>query len=242
MSTMSKELEVSAARRMHGKRFALTAVMQFRRFRNKFTTGLPETMNAEGWHEKTRVSRLRLLAFGVSGVSPVSGIRPWWNTSADTNGRPFVRCRPPSPRQDPPSLFFSSLPTVPKSQRTLRPSLSRAAGRSPFLSSVQFKENTCHGHVPIHSYGFASRRCSIRVCTYPFASSAFLKCNVSTCSTGCHIWKSFPVHTRSTRSLFSHEFFRYGLANATRRNARAKMHACANFSFWSKIVIDYMHI
>jgi len=35
---------------------------------------------------------------GWSGTGPVSGIRPWWNTFADTNGRPFVRCRPSSPR------------------------------------------------------------------------------------------------------------------------------------------------
>lgn len=43
------------------------------------------------------------------------------------------------------------------------PSSGRAAGRSPFLSSVQFKENACHGHVPIYSYGFASRRYLILV-------------------------------------------------------------------------------
>lgn len=70
-----------------------------------------------------------------------------WNMSEDTNGRPFVRCR----------LFYPSLQTL----RPLPPGC--AAGRSLFLSSVQFKENACHDHVPIHSYEFASRRYPIPV-------------------------------------------------------------------------------
>ena len=79
---------------------------------------------------------------GWSGAGPASGIRPTWNTFADTNGRPFVRCRP--------SL-------LPRRSQALHPSPSgRAAGRSPFLSLVQFKENACRGHAPIHSYRFAS--------------------------------------------------------------------------------------
>lgn len=80
-------------------------------------------------------------------------------TSADTNGRPFVRCQPLSPVSSllPPSLLTSVANRSPSS-----PS-GRATGRSPFLSSVQFKENACHSHVLIHSYGFASRQYPILV-------------------------------------------------------------------------------
>lgn len=56
---------------------------------------IPETMNAKRWHEKAASG---YCLSGWSGAGPVSGIRPWWNTFADTNGRPFVRCRPFSPR------------------------------------------------------------------------------------------------------------------------------------------------
>lgn len=89
--------------------------------------------------------RLPVLTIGFR--SKRGGRTGQWNMSEDTNGRPFVRCR----------LFYPSL-------QTLRPLPSGcAAGRSLFLSSVQFKENACHDHVPIHSYEFASRRYPILV-------------------------------------------------------------------------------
>lgn len=87
----------------------------------------------------------------------------------------------------------------------------------PFLSSVQFKENTCQGHVPIHSYGFAfasmlDTRVHDLFCE--FCVSAFLKCNIPTYNVCRLTHLEIALCTRSTRSLFPHELFRYGLANA----------------------------
>lgn len=169
MSVMSKEL--SAWHGIYGNGFCVQDSSAIRTITEQIHQRISETMNAKAWHEKAGISRFPSYCLsGWSGAGPVSGIRPWWNTFADTNGRPFVRCRPSSPR-------------VVRKPFTLRPPPGRAAGRSPFLSSVQFKENACRGHAPIHSYGFASpvdtRYSCVRVtCPRVLRYSDFSKCGV----------------------------------------------------------------
>jgi len=46
-------------------------------------------------------------------------------------------------------------PTPPPHCRPFEHRRPVAAGRAPFLSSVQFKEHACHERAPVHSYGFA---------------------------------------------------------------------------------------
>lgn len=124
---------------------------------------IPETMNAKGWHEKAGISRFRLLPFGVKRGR--SGQR---NTSLVKYVRGYERSS------------ICPLSTIFPSSRlqALRPSPSgRAAGRSLFLSSsVQFKENACRSHAPIHSYGFASLVDTRYSCVWPIREfSRFLQ-------------------------------------------------------------------
>jgi len=95
------------------------------------------------------------------------------------------------------------LSTVLPSNRlqVLRPSLpGRAAGRSPFLNSVQFKENACRDHAPIHSYGFASLVDTRYPCVWPrVLRSYFLQMwhNTDSISGKCSV---FPL----TKSSYLH--------------------------------------
>lgn len=63
--------------------------------------GSSETMNAEGWLEKAGDSGAR---YWLSGQLRSVEYVPGEITSADTNGRPFVRCQLPSPSWYPPTL------------------------------------------------------------------------------------------------------------------------------------------
>jgi len=101
---------------------------------------ISETMNAKGWHEKAGISRFQLLPFRVK-----RGRSGQWNTSHVKYVRGYERSS------------ICPLSTIPSPPSFASPSPSgRAAGHSPFLSLVQFKENACRGHAPIHSYRFAS--------------------------------------------------------------------------------------
>lgn len=95
----------------------------------------PKTINAERHGlKRPKTSDFDYWLPGQVGAGLVSEIRPRIRTVVHLSAvdyftprcKPFAHCRP-----------------------------GCAAGRSPFLSSVQFKENACHSHVPIHSYGFA---------------------------------------------------------------------------------------
>lgn len=121
--------------------------------RTRGAGGPSKTMNAEGWYEKAGDSGARYWLSGQTGQQPRSvEYVPGEITSADTNGRPFVRCQPPSPTPS------TSPPFTDVANRSLVAVWPRNGTRSPFLSSVQFKENACRRHVLIHSYGFASRQ------------------------------------------------------------------------------------
>lgn len=118
-----------------------------------------ETMNAEG----DGMKRPETTDSDYWLPEQAGGRTGQWNMSEDTNGPPFVRCR----------LFYpsSANPSPP----------GRAAGHSPFLSSVQFKGNACHGHVPIHSD--LPRVDTRYLCIWPvheICISTFFKCDIFT--------------------------------------------------------------
>lgn len=151
---------------------------------------ISETMNVKGWHEKAGICRFRLLPFGVKRGR--SGQR---NTSLVKYVRGYER-----------SSICPLSTVLPSSllQHALRPSpSSRAAGRSPFLSSVQFKENACRGHAPIHSYGFASLVDTRYSCVWPvrepFYAPVSFKCAVLSHDTD---WFMFPSRSPSLRRCY----------------------------------------
>lgn len=150
MSVMSKKLSSKNGTEMD---FMFTTVAQFRWLRNKFTSG-----SVKQWMLKDGMKRWEYPGSGYclskwSEASPINGIR-----SLVKYVRGYERSS------------ICPLSTVLPSNRlqVLRPSLpGRAAGRSPFLNSVQFKENTCRGHAPIHSYGFAPLVDTRYPCVWP---------------------------------------------------------------------------
>lgn len=153
MSLMSKELnsKSTAWHGIHG--FCVHGSSAIPTITEQIYQRISETMNAKGWHEKAGISQFRLLLFGVK------------RSRSDQQNTFLVKYARGYERSS-----ICPLSTVLPSNRlqVLRPSLSgRAAGRSPFLNSVQFKENACRDHAPIHSYGFTSLVDTRYPCVWP---------------------------------------------------------------------------
>lgn len=209
--------------------FAFATITQFRRLRNKFINeSLKQWMLKDG----IKVSRFRLLPFEVKRGR--SGQR---NTSLVKYVRGYERSS------------ICPLSTVLPSSRlqTLRPSPpGRAAERSPFLSSVQFKENACRSHAPIHSYGFASLVDTRYSCVWPvreFSRFLYMWCVLSH-DTDCipENCFAFPL-TRESLSL--RRLFCYDPANVSfdlNVRERVWINVFANLSTLLMIDIDQMYI